>query len=73
LLLLLLLLQVGPDICGFLDTALASAEVQGFKGSFSTKTKADAVLDDKGYEQLCNRWGAAGNSLHVCSGSDSVL
>uniref|UniRef100_A0A383WFG9 Maltase n=1 Tax=Tetradesmus obliquus TaxID=3088 RepID=A0A383WFG9_TETOB len=52
--------MVGPDICGFVDTALATAETQGFKGSFSTKTKADAVLDDKGYEQLCNRWTSAG-------------
>jgi hypothetical protein len=48
-------LQVGPDICGYVDTALVPAEQQGFKGSFSTKSKGDAVLDDAGYEQLCNR------------------
>jgi hypothetical protein len=48
-------MQVGPDICGYVDTALATAEMQGFKGSFSTNSKADAVLDDAGYEQLCNR------------------
>jgi hypothetical protein len=48
--------QVGPDICGYLDTAMATAEMQGFKGTLSTKDKMDAVLDDAGYEQLCNRW-----------------
>ncbi|KAF6253912.1 glycosyl hydrolases family 31-domain-containing protein [Scenedesmus sp. NREL 46B-D3] len=52
--------MVGPNICGYSDTALASAEQQGFQGSFSTKSKGDAVLDDKGYEQLCNRWTSAG-------------
>lgn len=41
--------MVGPDICGFIDTALGTPEQQGFTGMAAT------ALSDHEYEELCNR------------------
>lgn len=41
--------MVGPDVCGFIDTARGTPEQQGFTGMVAT------ALSDHEYEELCNR------------------
>ncbi|KAF8062770.1 Alpha-glucosidase [Scenedesmus sp. PABB004] len=54
---------VGPDVCGFIDTAKASPEQMGFNGmggGVAGVASASGALPDSEYEELCNRWTSAG-------------
>ncbi|KAF8062771.1 Alpha-glucosidase [Scenedesmus sp. PABB004] len=55
--------MVGPDVCGFIDTALASPAQMGFvgmTGRVEGVESASGALSDSEYEELCNRWTSAG-------------